>query len=318
MDMQVDITDLEAHRAALTGHCYRMLGSPVDAEDAVQETIVRAWQGLDRFQGRASVRTWLYRIATNVCLDALSHRSRRLRPMEEAPFGTVDAPLEARPRTHWLEPIPDARALPADADPFELAAMRQSIRLAFVAALQHLPPRQRATLLLTEVLGWSAAEVAECLDTSAAAVNSALQRARATLGTASITSSEQELTEEQSQLLERYVDAFHRYDVDGLAGLLREDATLSMPPYTLWLQGPDNVRAWLLGRGSVCRGSRLIPTAACGSPAFGQYHPRPGGGHHAWALVVLELSGDRIAAWNSFLDAENLFPLFGLPLDLPA
>lgn len=316
--MQVDITDLEAHRAALKGHCYRMLGSPIDAEDAVQETIVRAWQSLDRFQGRASVRTWLYRIATNVCLDALSHRSRRARPMEEAPFGTVDAPLEARPRTHWLEPIPDAHALPADADPFERAALRQSIRLAFVAALQHLPPRQRATLLLTEVLGWSATEVAECLDTSVAAVNSALQRARATLGTANVKGAEEELSKEQSQLLERYLDAFHRYDVDSLAGLLREDATLSMPPYTLWLQGPDSIRGWLLGRGSVCRGSRLVPTAACGSPAFGQYHPAPGGGYQAWALVVLELSGDRIAAWNSFLDSENLFPMFGLPLQLPA
>jgi RNA polymerase sigma-70 factor (ECF subfamily) len=317
MPMHVDVTDLEAHRAALTGHCYRMLGSPVDAEDAVQETIVRAWQNLDRFQGRASVRTWLYRIATNVCLDALSRCARRARPMEEAP-GTVDAPLEARPRTHWLEPIPDAHALPADADPFELAALRQSIRLAFVAALQHLPPRQRAALLLTEVLGWSAVEVAECLDTSVAAVNSALQRARATLGTTNVKSSEDELSQEQSRLLEQYVDAFHRYDVDSLAGLLREDATLSMPPYTLWLQGPDSIRAWLLGRGSVCRGSRLVPTAACGSPSFAHYHPAADGGHHAWAIVVLELSGDRIAAWNSFLDAESLFPLFGLPLHLPA
>jgi RNA polymerase sigma-70 factor, ECF subfamily len=316
--MQVDITHLEAHRAALTGHCYRMLGSPVDAEDAVQETMVRAWQGLDRFQGRASVRTWLYRIATNVCLDALSHRSRRARPIEEGPRGSVDDALEARPRTHWLEPIPDAHALPADANPFELTALRQSIRLAFVAALQHLPPRQRATLLLTEVLGWSAAEVAECLDTSVAAVNSALQRARETLLTRNVATGEEELSEAKSKLLERYVDAFHRYDVDGLAGLLREDATLSMPPYTLWLEGPEAIRAWLLGRGAVCRGSRLVPTEACGSPAFGQYHPAPGGGYQPWALVVLELSGDRIVAWNSFLDAENLFPLFGLPPQPPA
>jgi len=316
--MQVDITHLEAHRAALTGHCYRMLGSPVDAEDAVQETIVRAWQNLDRFQGRASVRTWLYRIATNVCLDALSHRSRRGRPMEDSPLGSVDDALEARPRTHWLEPIPDAHVLPPDAGPFELAALRQSIRLAFVAALQHLPPRQRATLLLTEVLGWSAAEVAGCLDTSVAAVNSALQRARETLVTRKVTSSEEGLSDEQTRLLERYVDAFHRYDVDCLAGLLREDATLSMPPYTLWLQGPDAIRAWLLGRGAGCRGSRLIPTRACGSPAFGHYHPSPGGGHQPWALIVLELSVDRIAAWNSFLDAENLFPLFELPPQLPS
>src|SRR5687767_6795851 len=261
--MQVAVTDLETHRSALTGHCYRMLGSPSDAEDAVQETMVRAWQSLSRFEGRSSVRTWLYRIATNVCLDALSDRSRRMRPIEEGPAGTVADVLETRPRTHWLEPIPDAEALPADADPFELTALRQSIRLAFVAALQHLPARQRAALILTEVLGWSAAEVAECLETSTAAVNSALQRARATLDTTVVTGSEERLTEEQARLLERYVDAFHRYDVDGLAGLLREDATLSMPPYTLWLRGPETIRAWLLGRGAGCRGSRLVPTSAC-------------------------------------------------------
>lgn len=313
--MSLDVAQLEAHRAALTGHCYRMLGSAFDAEDAVQDTMVRAWRSLDRFDGRASLRTWLYRIATNVCLDALSDRARRARPMEESAAGSVEDPLEARPRTHWLEPIPDARALPADADPFELTSLRQSTRLAFVAALQHLPPRQRAALLLTEVLGWSAAEVAECLDASVAAVNSAVQRARATLGSRDVASrSDEPLSEAQSTLLERYVDAFHRYDVDGLVALLRDDATLSMPPYTLWLRGPDAIRAWLLGRGIGCRGSRLVPTAACGSPAFGQYRSSgPDGGHQPWALIVLELAGDRVAAWNSFLDTETLFPLFGLP-----
>src|SRR5687767_3351802 len=240
--MQVAVTDLETHRSALTGHCYRMLGSPSDAEDAVQETMVRAWQSLSRFEGRSSVRTWLYRIATNVCLDALSDRSRRMRPIEEGPVGTVDDVLETRPRTHWLEPIPDAEALPADADPFELTALRQSIRLAFVAALQHLPARQRAALILTEVLGWSAAEVAECLETSVAAVNSGLQRARATLASRNVTVSADELTDEQSMLLERYVGAFQQYDVDALVSLLRYDATFSMPPFTLWLQGPEPVR----------------------------------------------------------------------------
>src|SRR5512145_2200699 len=239
IDMQVDVAQLEAHRAPLTGHCYRMLGSAVDAEDAVQETMVRAWQALDRFEGRSSLRTWLYRIATNVCLDALSDRSRRARPMEEGPNGSVDDELEARPRTHWLEPIPDARALPLDADPFQLTALRQSIRLAFVAALQHLPPRQRAALLLVEVLGWSAAEVAECLDMSVAAVNSALQRARATLASRDFGTPADALSDEQNALLDRYVDAFHRYDVDALVALMCEDATLSMPPYTLWLQGTD-------------------------------------------------------------------------------
>jgi RNA polymerase sigma-70 factor (ECF subfamily) len=318
--MQVDATQLEAHRAPLTGHCYRMLGSAFDAEDAVQETMVRAWQGLDRFEGRSSLRTWLYRIATNVCLDALSDRSRRVRPMEEGPNGSVEDHLETRERTHWLEPIPDARVLPSDANPFELTALRQSIRLAFVSALQHLPPRQRAALLLSEVVGWSAAEVAECLDMSVAAVNSALQRARATIAArnGNATAASESLSPDEVQLLDRYVDAFQNYDVDALVSLLREDATLSMPPYTLWLRGPATIREWLLGRGAGCRGSRLVPTQASGAPSFGQYRPAPGGGHAPWALIVLELEGDRIVSWNSFLDTEKLFPLFGLPPRLPA
>lgn len=308
---------LEEHRAALMGHCYRMLGSASEADDAVQETMLRAWRNLDRFEGRASLRTWLYRIATRVCLDALSARSRRARPMEEGPPGTVESSLVQRSRSHWLEPIPDAQALPADADPAERAMLRESIRLAFVAALQHLPPKQRAVLLMTEVLGCSAAEVAECLDTSVAAVNSALQRARASLAQRELGTAEP-LSEPQQRLLERYVSAFERYDVDELTSLLREDATFSMPPYALWLRGPAPVKDWLLGPGAGCRGSRLVPTAACGSPAFGQYRARPEGGHTPWALVVLELSGDRISGWNSFLDTETLFPRFGLPLDLPA
>jgi RNA polymerase sigma-70 factor (ECF subfamily) len=302
----------------LTGHCYRMLGSAFDAEDAVQETMVRAWQSLDRFEGRSSLRTWLYRIATNVCLDALSDRSCRARPIEDGPNGSVDDRLESRERTHWLEPIPDARVLPPDASPFELTALRQSIRLAFVAALQHLPPRQRAALLLSEVLGWSAAEVADCLNMSVAAVNSALQRARASVAARNGDKSPTSLSDGQTMMLDRYVDAFQRYDVDELVALLREDATLSMPPYTLWLQGPEVIRTWLLGRGGGCRGSRLLPTAASGSPSFGQYRPSPDGGHQPWALIVLELDGDGIAAWNSFLDTEKLFPLFGLPPRLQA
>ncbi len=314
-----ETVDLEVHRAALTGHCYRMLGSAGDAEDAVQETMIRAWRSLPGFEGRAALRTWLYRIATNVCLDLLASRGRRVLSLDSEPEGWVDKPLETRPRTHWLEPIPDARVIPADADPFEQAAMRQSIRLAFVAALQHLPPRQRAALLLAEVLGWSAAEIGECLGTSTAAVNSALQRARATLarrGVESPGTGGTDLTAEQTVLLERYLDAFHRYDVDTLVGLLREDATLSMPPFTLWLRGASTVGTWLLGRGSGCRGSRLIPTRASGLPAFGQYRVDPAGGHRPFALTVLELAGDRIAAWHAFLDTDTLFPLFGLPAHL--
>ncbi len=295
-----------------------MLGSAAEADDAVQETMIRAWRSMDRFDGRASLRTWLYRIATNVCLDELTDRARRARPMEDGPAGSADDPLIQRPRTHWLEPIPDVAALPADADPAERAILRQSIRLAFVAALQHLPPKQRAVLLMTEVLGWSAAETAESLETSVAAVNSALQRARAALESRR-PEEPGELSEAQSRLLENYVDAFERYDVDRLASLLREDATFSMPPYELWLCGPAAVRGWLLGRGSACRGSRLVPASpASGWPAFGHYHPAPEGGFKPWALIVLELSGDRIAGWNSFLDTESLFPRFGLTPEPPA
>lgn len=316
MDLATDL-DLEAHRTALTGHCYRMLGSAAEADDAVQETMVRAWRSLDRFEGRAALRTWLLRIATRVCLDALEDRARRARPMELGPAGTVDDALEALPESRWIEPIPDATALPADADPAERAVLRQSIRLAFVAALQHLPPRQRAALLLTEVLGWSAAEVADGLDMSVAAVNSALQRARATLASRDLSAPRGPLSEASAALLDRYVDAFERYDVAGLTQLLHQDAAFSMPPYALWLRGPGPVRDWLLGRGAACRGSRLLPTAACGSPAFGQYRRAPEGGHRAWALVVLDVAGDRIAGWTSFLDTEALFPRFGLPLTLP-
>jgi RNA polymerase sigma-70 factor (ECF subfamily) len=316
--MQIDATQLEAHRIPLRGHCYRMLGSAFDAEDAVQETMVRAWQALGRFEGRASLRTWLYRIATNVCLDALSDRSRRARPMEEGPDGSVEDHLETRERRHWLEPVPDVRVLPSDASPFELAALRQSIRLAFVSALQHLPPRQRAALLLNEVLGWSAAEVADCLDMTVVAVNSALQRARATVAARQGHLTGEPLSDQQATLLDRYVEAFHNYDVDALVALLREDATLSMPPYTLWLRGHDTIKSWLLGRGAGCRGSRLVPTQASGAPSFGQYRPAPGEGHNPWALIVLEFDRDGIAAWNSFLDTEHLFPLFGLPSHLPA
>jgi RNA polymerase sigma-70 factor, ECF subfamily len=309
---------LEAHREALVGHCYRMLGSAAEADDAVQETLVRAWRALEGFDRRASLRTWLYRIATNVCLDALADRARRERPMAIGPAGTVQDPLVERPRMHWLEPIPDVHALPGDGDPAERAALRQSIRLAFVAALQRLPPRQRAALLLAEVLGWSASEIASALETTIPAVNSALQRARATLAeSAPPEGAVDGLTPAQETLLARYVDAFERYDVDALADLLRDDATLSMPPFTLWLRGPAAIKAWFLGRGLGCRGSRLVPTAANGLPAFGQYRSGgPGEPYRPWSLVVLELSGDRIVAMNHFLDTPTLFPRFGLPPEL--
>jgi RNA polymerase sigma-70 factor (ECF subfamily) len=312
------LEQLEAHRAALTGHCYRMLGSVVDAEDAVQETMVRAWRGLGAFDGRSSLKTWLYRIATNTCLDLLGDRARRTRAFDDGPVGTVDDELETRPRTHWLEPVPDARVVPADGDPAEKAMLRQSVRLAFVAALQHLPPKQRAALLLTEVLGFSAAEAAESLDTSLASINSALQRARATLASRPLDDLAPTLPEDEARLVERYVDAFERYDVDALATLLHEDAVLNMPPYTLWLRGVPSIKTWLLGRGAGCRCSRLVRTSASGWPAFGQYRHAPGGGYKAWALIVLELSAGRVQRMTSFLDTEVIFPAFGLSLTLLA
>ncbi|HUP40579.1 MAG TPA: sigma-70 family RNA polymerase sigma factor [Vicinamibacterales bacterium] len=315
---RIDIGEIEAQRSALLGHCYRMLGSAFDAEDAVQETIVRAWQHADRFEERSSLRTWLYRIATNVCLDALSSRAKRARPVEDGPLKTINDPLETLPRTHWLEPVPDARALPTDANPHELAVMRQSIRLAFVAAVQHLPPRQRAVLLLMEVLGWSAAETAASLEMTPAAVNSAIQRARATLAqrNVSLLSADQTLSDDESNLLDRYVTAFQHYDVDTLVSLLREDATMSMPPYAFWLQGPESIKGWLLGRGAGCRGSKLVQTDASGAPAFAQYRRQSDGSFAAWGLVILEQQDGRISAINTFLDVQNLFPLFDLPLTL--
>ncbi len=312
----MDVAQFEQHRVALTGHCYRMLGSAVDSDDAVQETMIRAWRAFARFEGRSSVRTWLYRIATNVCLDALASRKRRARPFEGVGPGSVGDPLVERPASHWLEPIPDSQVLP-EHDPAAQTLRRESVRLAFIAALQHLPPKQRAVLLLTQVLGWSAAEVADCLQTSVAAVNSALQRARSTMRTVDTGVGAEPLTGEQEALLERYVTAFECYDVDGLTSLMCEDATLSMPPYTMWLQGPQVIGQWLRGRGIGCKGSRLVPTRANGLPAFGQYRQGPPGEpHRPWSLIVLELRGPRILAWNAFLDTERLFVRFGLPPEL--
>jgi RNA polymerase sigma-70 factor (ECF subfamily) len=308
---------LEQHRAELTAYSYRMLGSAFEAEDAVQETLLRAWRSFDGFEGRAALRSWLYRIATNVCLDMLNGRQRRARPMDLGPARTADEPLgDALPEATWIQPIPDGRVMPADADPAEVAEMRESIRLALIAALQHLPPRQRAVLILREVLRWKATEVAELLDTTVASVNSALQRARAALaaGDVTTTDSSQSLDDEQRALLARYVDAFERYDLDSLTSLLHEEATWSMPPYELWLQSHLDIRRWCLGPGIACRGSRLVPTVANGAPAFGQYKPGgPGGSYEPWSLQVLEISGGRIAGISFFLDTATLFPLFGLP-----
>ena len=308
---------LEEHRSELTAYCYRMLGSAFEAEDAVQETLVRAWRALDRFEGRAALRSWLYRIATNVCLDMLQGRERRARPMDLGPAREPEAAnLATRPEATWLEPIPDGRVVP-DGDPAEVALARETIRLAFVAALQHLPPRQRAVLVLCEVLRWQAAEVAELLETSVASVNSALQRARATLEARNLSAADTppSVDAADEELLARYVDAFERYDMDALTALIREDATQSMPPFSLWLSGREDVLAWWVGPGGGCRGSRVIPApAANGAPAFGQYKPSESGdGYDPWALQVLELEDGQIVEFTFFLDTDRLFPRFGLP-----
>jgi RNA polymerase sigma-70 factor (ECF subfamily) len=312
---------LEEHRRELTAYCYRMLASSFEAEDAVQETFLRAWRAFDRFEGRAALRSWLYRIATNVCLDMLNGRERRARPMDLGPAREpVESNLNTLPEVTWIEPVPDGRVVP-EGDPAEVAVARETIRLAFVAALQHLPPRQRAVLILCEVLRWQATEVAELLDTSVASVNSALQRARATLaaGNAGATDSAPPLDEADRALLERYVQAFQDYDMPALTSLIREDATQSMPPYDLWLRGRDDIFKWWFGPGIGCRGSRVIPAgSANGSPAYGQYKPAPGGGYEPWALQVVEISEGRIVELTFFLDTETLFPLFGLPARLDA
>jgi RNA polymerase sigma-70 factor (ECF subfamily) len=297
---------LEQHRRELTAYCYRMLASPFEAEDAVQETMIRAWRGFDRFEGRAAVRSWLYRIATNVCLDMLNGRDRRPRPMDLGPAGApLFENLNVPQDVAWLQPLPT---------PEDEALDRESVRLAFVAALQHLPPKQRAVLILSEVLRWQATEVAELLETTVASVNSALQRARATIEARDMTLTDP-LGDEERALLERYVAAFQDYDLDALTALIKEDATQSMPPFDLWLAGRDDILTWWFGPGIGCRGSRVVPVGlANGSPAFGQYKPREdGSGYDPWALQVLEIENGRIAEFTFFLSTETLFPLFGLP-----
>ena len=313
---------LEQHRKELTGYCYRMLGSPFEAEDAVQETMLRAWRGYAGFEGRAALRSWLYRIATNVCVDMASGRARRALPMD---FGPAQAPvvenLHTRPEVTWIQPIPDS-ALDAATDPADVAVAHESVRLAFVAALQPLPPRQRAVLILCEVLRGKAAEVAELLETSVASVNSALQRARATLeaGRPDPVATAYTIDDAQRELLARYVEAFQSYDVKALTALLREDARMSMPPYDMWLSGRDDILTWFFGPGIGCRGSRLLPTEpANGMVAFGQYKPSDSGsGFDPWALKVVELGTDGIAEVTFFLDTDTLFPMFGLPLQMSA
>jgi RNA polymerase sigma-70 factor, ECF subfamily len=319
---------LDGYRRELTGYCYRMLGSGMEAEDAVQETLVRAWRASERFEGRSSVRSWLYRIATNVCIDMSRQVQRRARPMDMGPASPPDerllgAPL---PEATWVTPVNDARIAPETSDPAEVAQYRESVRLAFVTALQHLPARQRAALILCEVLRWQASEVAELLETSVAAVNSALQRARAALAADVAADPHQshppDPTGPDAELLRRYVDAFERYDVQTLVTLLHDDAVQSMPPFAMWLQGADAIGRFMLEpQPSACRGSRLVPLRANGAPGFAQYKPDPAGGFAPWAIQVVETSAGKIAALSmflAFLDPERLFALFDLPSHLDA
>ncbi|MFF4502244.1 sigma-70 family RNA polymerase sigma factor [Streptomyces sp. NPDC001401] len=316
---------LEKHRVELTGYCYRMLGSSFEAEDAVQDTMVRAWRSYEKFEGRSSLRSWLYRIATNVCLDMLTAGNKRARPMdlnESTPL--AQAALSPRPDNTWLEPMPDARVLPTVEDPAEAAVAKESVRLAFMAALQQLPAKQRAVLILREVLAWKASEVAELLDTSVASVNSALQRARATLAEregekAAGAAVSDPLDPEQQKLLDRYVAAFEGYDMTALTALLHEDAVMTMPPFDLWLTGHDDITGFMTTLGSACEGSRLVPVQVNGLPGFAQYKPDPEeGGYAPWAVQVLEISDGRLTGFHFFLDTKRWFPLFGLPLHLDA
>jgi RNA polymerase sigma-70 factor, ECF subfamily len=319
---RVSDDELERHRRELTAYCYRMLGSGFDAEDAVQETMVRAWRAADRFDGRSSLRSWLYRIATNVCFDSLNGRRNRALPMDMSaePAAPVQSSLGTPlPETTWVEPVSDGSVLPESSDPAELMVARESVRLAFVAALQHLPPRQRAVLVLREVLRWKADEVAELLGTSVASVNSALQRARATLASrAPLGTAPDPLDDEHLALLGRYVDAFERYDITSLVALLHEDATQSMPPWALWLSGPADIGAWHLGPGGGCRGSRLLEVRVNGTIGFAQYKPSATAGRlDPWAVHLLEVADGRITSITNFV-GPGLFATLGLPDHLDA
>lgn len=315
------LRSFEGHRRELCAYAYRMLGSSFEAEDAVQETFTRAWKSYDSFEGRSSLRSWLYKIATNVCLDMLDGPQRRARPMDLNGPSTPDSQLPApEPDYVWVEPIPNALAY--GADPADAASAKDTLRLAFVAAVQHLPASQRAILIMREVLRFSASETAEMLSVSPASVNSALQRARATMSkvqeVSTVSDTYDETNAEQRKLVDGFVKAFEAYDMGTLTELLKADVALSMPPFALWISGPENVAAFMLGTGSACRDSRMVPVGANGMAAFAHYKPSADepGVYIPWSITVLELDGDRISGLNFFLDTEKLFPLFGLAPEL--
>ncbi|WP_024800818.1 sigma-70 family RNA polymerase sigma factor [Nocardia sp. BMG51109] len=313
------LDQFEGYRRELCAYAYRMLGSSFEAEDAVQDAFTRAWKAYDTFEGRSSLRSWLYKITTNVCLDMLDGPQRRARPMDLSGPSSPDTPLPPpQPDYVWVEPIPNALAF--GADPAEHATAKDSLRLAFVAAVQHLPATQRAILIMREVLRFSANETADMLLMSPASVNSALQRARATMAKVqpAEAGSYDESDEQQRKLVDGFVRAFEAYDMDSLTALLKQDVELSMPPFELWISGPANVARFMLTTGQQCRGSKLVPLAgANGLPAFGHYKPTEEPGVYTpWSITVLEFEGDQISGLNFFLDTERLFPLFGLAPEL--
>ncbi|WP_280266445.1 sigma-70 family RNA polymerase sigma factor [Nocardia wallacei] len=313
------LEQFEGYRRELCAYAYRMLGSSFEAEDAVQDAFTRAWKAYGSFEGRSSLRSWLYKITTNVCLDMLDGPQRRARPMDLSGPSSPDTPLPpAQPDYVWVEPIPNGMAF--GSDPAEHATAKDSLRLAFVAAVQHLPATQRAILIMREVLRFSANETADMLTMSPASVNSALQRARATMSKVQPDESGgyDESDEDQRKLVDGFVEAFEAYDMDTLTSLLKQDVALSMPPFELWISGPENVARFMVTTGSQCRGSKMVPLAgANGLPAFGHYKPSGEPGVYVpWSITVLELDGDRISGLHFFLDTDRMFPLFGLEKEL--
>lgn len=315
MPDRTEFAELELLRGPITAYCYRMLGGSGETDDAVQETLIRAWRNFENFEpARARLSTWTHHIAHNVCVDMLRASQRRALSIDMSPAATVGDPLGTPlSADHFVEPMPDARILTAT-DPSEIVIERQTVRLAFVAALQHLTPSQRSALILRDVLHFSAAETATVMDCSPAAVNSALQRARSGMDSVNLSKADvhDPTGPDQRDLLDRYVRAFETHDVDALVSVLHDDATTSMPPFTWWLRGGVTI-ARLMALSDSCAGARLLPTVINGTPGFGQYRPDDDGGHSPFALIQVTPSNGKISEIVTFLGTADRFAEFGLP-----